>query len=131
MSRWILCEGSHSSQLILSYFIIICAESSYRLKWIPIELLRDHIHLRFNVSCRLVYLVQRITLTLLKYKIARKNACCFAISTRAISDRRFSLYLIAILRIQLRFEYLNSLDLKNKLMDLRGLLAFSVNFELF
>ena len=49
----------------------------------------------------------------------------------AISDRRFSLYLIAILRIQLRFEYLNSLDLKNKLMDLRGPLAFSVNFELF
>jgi hypothetical protein len=34
-----------------SYFKIICAErSSYWLKWIPIELLCDHIHLRFNVK---------------------------------------------------------------------------------
>ena len=50
----------------------------------------------------------------------------------AISDRRFSLYLIAILRIQLRLEYLNSMDLKNESMDpLRGLAFFSVNFELF
>jgi hypothetical protein len=45
----------------------------------------------------------------------------------AITDRRFSLYLIAISQIQLRFEYLNCLDLKNELMDPQGH-AFSLNF---
>ena len=64
MSRWIR-EVTHS-HLILSYFNIICSESSYRQKWIPIELLCDHMHLRFNVEDDMKFTKTMLTRTIFK-----------------------------------------------------------------
>ena len=64
MSRWIH-EGTHS-HLILSYFNIISSENSDQQKWIPIKLLCDHMHLRFNVEDDMKFTKTMLTRTIFK-----------------------------------------------------------------
>ena len=60
-----MSEDTHS-HLILSFFNIICSESSYQQKWIPIELLCDHMHLRFNVKDDMKFTKTMLTRTIFK-----------------------------------------------------------------
>ena len=64
------CKGIHS-HLILSYFNTISSENSDQQKWIPIKLLCDHMHLRFNVEDDMKFTKNMLTRKI--YKIHGKT----------------------------------------------------------